>query len=331
MAAERKTIDTSELECQIAALQRVDRPELRPILEQKQAELAQARVASSTGTLTWRDAINRLIDDASLRRMHQYFQQTSYIKPTLEEFANFCLYREFFRRPKRMNSAETMGLISLRYPALEGKTAPSGWPLQPEDWSVFLKLVLDFFMRDVSAVDVEDGYLRWMGIPVQKRYVQGPGFDSELTRRQRLWPSMRSRSRPSRIPRLLRQAAELDDSPSSKDRINEVLEHAWTALRPYLQQVGDGYLLKLREIAVLSELSSGEICPYTARVLDETLNGLSPYLPERGEPEYCQQFKPPRVPKAYWRDSSGREADREEIAEWLETDPQVQQVRELGV
>ena len=331
LAAERKTIDTSELECQIAALQRVDSPELRPILEQKQAELAQARVASSTGTLTWRDAINRLIDDASLRRMHQYFQQTSYIKPTLEEFANFCLYREFFRRPKRMNSAETMGLISLRYPALEGKTAPSGWPLQPEDWSVFLKLVLDFFMRDVSAVDVEDGYLRWMGIPVQKRYVQGPGFDSELTRRQRLWPSMRSRSRPSRIPRLLRQAAELDDSPSSKDRINEVLEHAWTALRPYLQQVGDGYLLKLREIAVLSELSSGEICPYTARVLDETLNGLSPYLPERGEPEYCQQFKPPRVPKAYWRDSSGREADREEIAEWLETDPQVQQVRELGV
>lgn len=29
--------------------------------------------------------------------------------------------------------------------------------------------------------------------------------------------------------------------------------------------------------------------------------------------------------------SSTREADREEIAEWLETDPQVQQVRELGV
>ena len=328
LAAERNTVDTSALERQIAALRSANSAALRPILEQKQAELARA---SSTGTLAWRDAVNRLMGDASLRRMHQYFRETSYIKPTLEEFANFCLYREFFRRPKRMNSAETMGLISLRYPALEERTAPSGWPLQPEDWSVFLKLVLDFFMRDVSAVDVEDEYLRWMGIPVYKRYVQGPGFNSELTRRQRHWPSMRSGRRPSWIPPLLRQAAGLDDSPSSKDRINEVLEHAWTALRPHLQQVGDGYLLKLGDTAVLSELSSGEICPYTARVLDATLNGLSPYQPERGEPEKCRRFEPPRVPKPYWRDSSGREAGREEIAEWLETDPQVQQVRELGV
>ena len=61
-----------------------------------------------------------------------------------------------------------------------------------------------------------------------------------------------------------------------------MIEHAWTALLPHFQQVGDGYLLKLRDITVLSELSSGEICPYTARVLDATLNGLSPYLPERG-------------------------------------------------
>ena len=331
LAAERKTVDTSELERQIAALRKTNSAALRPILEQKEAELARTCATSGLGTLSWNDAICRLTDDASLRRMHRYFRETTYIHGTLEEFANFCLYREFFRRPKRMNSAETMGLISLGYPALEGKTVPSDWPLQSESWSTFLKLVLDFFMRDVSAVDVEDGYLRWMGIPVRKRYVQGPGFDSVLTRWQRLWPSLRTGVRPSRIPRLLQQAAGLDESPSSKDRINEVIEHAWTALRPYFQQVGDGYLLKLRDIAVLSELSSGEICPYTARVLDATLNGLSPYQPERGEPEECRRFEPPRVPKPYWRDSSGREADREEIAEWLETDPQVQQVRELGV
>ena len=331
LAAERKSGDTSELEKQIAELRRADSAVLRPILEQREADLARIRATSGLGTLLWNDAISRLMNDASLRRMHRYFRETTYIDGTLEEFASFCLYREFFRRPKRMNSAETMGLISLRYPVIEGKTPPPSWPFQAEDWSVFLKMVLDFFMRDVSAVDVEDGYLHWMGIPVRKRYVQGPGFDSVLTRWQRLWPSLRTGVRPSRIPRLLQQAAGLDDSPSSKDRINEVIEHAWTALRPHFQQVGDGYLLKLRDIAVLSEPSSGELCPYTARVLDATLNGLSPYLPERGEPEKCRRFEPPRVPKPYWRDSSGREADREEIAEWLETDPRVQQVRELGV
>ena len=263
--------------------------------------------------------------------MHKYFRDTSCIPLTPDEFADFCLYREFFRRPKRMNSAETMGLMSLRYPALEGKVSPPGWPLRPEDWPVFLKLVLDFFVRDVSAVHVKDIYLRWMGIPIRKRYIQGPGYSDELTRRQRRWPSIRPGSRQSRLPRLLRDAARLDDSPSTQDRINEAFRYAWDALRPHLQAVGDGHLLKLNEIAVLSEMSSAEICPYTARVLDATLNGLSPYLPEGGELEQCRQFVPPRVPKAYWRDSSGREADREEIAGWLENDPDVRKAREFGV
>ena len=329
LADAREIVDTSELERQIASLP--DKPDLRSLRERLEDELRQKRAASGLGMLPWNDAIYCLMDDASLRRMHRYFRETTYIDCTLEEFANFCLYREFFRRPKRMNSAETMGLISMRYPLLEGKTPPPGWLLQFEDWSVFLKLVLDFFMRDVSAVDIEDRYLRWMGIPVRKRYVQGPGFDGVLTPLQRRWPSLRTGVRPSRILRLLQQAAGLDDSPSSKDRINEAINHAWKALRPHFQQVGDGYLLKLRDIAVLSELSSGEKCPYTAQVLDATLNGLSPYQPERTEPEKCSWFEPPRIPNSYWRDSSGREADREEIAEWLETDSRVQEVRKLGV
>ena len=329
LADERKVVDTSELEGQIEALRKV--PELRPTLEQMEAELSRARAASVFGTLSWKDAAARLKDDRNLRRMHEHFRRTSYILATLDEFADFCLYREFFRRPKRMNSAETMGLVSLRYPSLEGKDPPPGWPLPPKEWTVFLKLVLDFFVRDASAVQVEDAYLRWMGIPVRKRYVQGPGYRERLTRRQRLWPSMRRGSRPSRLPRLLREAAGLDDSASSTDRVNEAFRYAWDVLRPWFQSVGDGYLLRLDKTAVLSELPSAAICPYTARVLDATLNGLSPYLPERGAPERCRQLDPPRVPSAYWRDSSGSEADREEITHWLESDPKVQEARTLGV
>ena len=334
LADERKVTDTGKLHRlrkDIEELRKSGIPGLRPILKEKEAELAKARAESGLGTLSWKAAIDRLKDDSSLRRMHDYFRRTAYLPADPDEFANFCLYREFFRRPKRMNSAETMGLISLRYPELEGKEPPLGWPLRPEDWPVFLKLVLDFFVRDASAVNVEDAYLRWMGIPVRKRYVQGPGHRERLTHHQRAWPAIRPRIRPGRMPRLLRQAAGLDDSPSSNDRINEALEHAWQALRPYLQAVGDGYLLELDEVAVLSELPSGAICPYTARVLDATLSGLSPYLPEHGEPERCKAFEPPRVPKAYWRDAAGRAADREDVVEWLETDPKVQKARELGI
>ena len=331
LAAERKVTDTGKLRGEVDALRKIGNPALRSILEQKEIDLAKAQAASELGTLPWKAAIDHLKDDSSLRRMHWYFGKITYLPVDLDQFAKFCLYREFFRRPKRMNSAETMGLISLRYPKLESKGPPPGWPLQPKDWSAFLKLVLDFFVRDISAVNVPDEYLRWMGIPVRKSYVQGPGYDGKPTRSQRAWPAIRSRARTGRMPRLLREAAGLDDSPSSNDRINEALEHAWRALRPYLQAVGEGYLLKLDEVAVLSEVPSGEVCPYTARVLDATLSGLSPYLPEHGESERCKAFEPPRVPKAYWRDSSGREAGREEVVKWLETDPKVQKAREIGV
>lgn len=151
LAAERHQPDTQELESQIAALQQADNPALRQILEQKTIELAQARAESGLGTLTWKASAEHLKGDSSLRRMRKYFRDTSYISSTLEEFADFCLYREFFRRPKRMNSAETMGLISLGYPVLKSTAIPPGWPLQSEDWPVFLKLVVDFFARDASA------------------------------------------------------------------------------------------------------------------------------------------------------------------------------------
>ena len=329
LAAERTTTDTSELERRIALVQGLDNPELRPILEDMEKKLAQDRAASRVGSLTWREAADRLTDDAEIGRMHRYFSDTTYIAGTRRDFADFCLYREFFRRPKRMNSAETMGLISLRYPNIEDTLPRAGWPLLREDWSIFLKLIVDFFVRDVSAVNVDDRYLRWMGVPIRKRYVQGPGYDGELTRQQRRWPSVRSGSRLSRLPNLLRNAARLEPSSRTDDLINESFQYAWDVMRRFLLSVGSGYLFKLDEAAVLTELETGEVCPYTMRVLDRTLHGISPYAPAGAD--RCRQFNLPRVPLAYWRNAVGQQVDREEIVGWLQGDPDIQHARELGV
>ena len=322
--------DTSELEEQLANLPNI--PALNSLRERLQNELEHKRKADGLGSLSWKEAADRLTGDASVRLMHSRFRETTHIAGSLDEFANFCLYREFFRRPKRMNSAETMGLISLRYRHLNDKQVPTGWPLRPEDWLVFLKMVVDYFMRDVSAVNVPDQYLRWMGIPVRKRYVLGPGYQGEVTRRQRRWPSVRAGTRLSRLPRILQCAStNLGGSSANHDRINEALQFAWNALRPMFTQVGDGYLLKLEETAELSELPTGFVCPYTARVLDATLGDVSPYLPAGAKPEKCKTFDPPRLPQAYWRDPSGDDIDREEIIRWMETDQKVNRARSLGV
>ena len=333
LVAERRQTDTATLEDQIEAIRLADNPTLKPVLEKLETDLAQELAGTEIGKLSWSDAAQRLKGDTNLHRMYGRFRETSYSSASfsLDEFANFCLFREFFRRPKKMNSVETMGLISLSYPSLIS-AEPRGWPFPREDWPIFLKLVVDFFVRDASAVNVKDEHIRWMGIPVRKKYILGPGHKGAATSRQRRWPSIGTQGRLSRLPHLLREAFALDDSLCSRDKVNAAMNCAWEALKPHFQQFSDGYLLKLDEIAVLSEVFSGQVCPYTGRVLDATLKQLSPYLPRRSEPEICRHtFTPPKVPQAYWRDAQGREFEQAEITCWLENDPNVVSARELGV
>lgn len=331
LTAERSITDTNDLERQIADLRRVGTPALRPILKKLESELAQARADDGLGSLAWGNAADRLTDDTEFNRMYRHFIGTSYITCTPHEFANFCLYREFFRRPKRMNSAETMGLISLRYPAFEHADPPAGWPLNPKEWSIFLKLIVDFFVRDISAVNIDDHYIRWMGIPVRQRYVQGPAYDGQLTPKQRGWPSIKPTGRVSRLPQMLRSVAGLEPSAASDDLVNEAFRCAWSAMRQHFLPVADGYLLRLDKVATLAEARIGEVCPYTGRVLDTTLRGVSPYTPVSRKPEPCLVFNRPRLPMAYWRNSDGRYVGREEVVRWLQDDPDVQHARRLGV
>ena len=332
LAEARPSLDekaATEKKREIEALRQTNNAVLRPLLEKAEAELAS--MSASVGILSWQDAERRLASDFGVRCMLKYHQHITRAGTSLEDYANFCMYREFFRRPKRMNSAETMGLIALRYPAIEAASKPPGWPLSQTDWVSFLKLALDFFMRDTSAVDLPEDYLRWMGIPVRQRYVQGPGFGDKPTKRQRRWPSVSlGVARRSRLPRLLIVAAELDESEDSLDRVNEALECAWACLRGLFLQVADGYLLNLKK-AELMELAEAEVCPYTGRILDTTLCGLSPYLPERAPPEKCRSVALPRLPKPYWREASGASVAKEEINTWVEQDPKVRTVRTLGV
>ena len=331
LAAARKQPDIAKLEREVEALSKLEDATLRVLAVEKQAELDRARASSGLGKLSWKEGIERLKGDSNLHRMHEHFKKTTYLGGSLEEFASFCLYREFFRRPKHMNSAETLGLIALHYPAVEGKRPPSGWPLDDAQWSAFVKLIIDFVVRASGAVEMDDRYLRWMGSPVRQGFIVGPGYRDTLTTRQRRWPSIRRGVGRSRIPRLLREAAALDDSPESRDRSEEALRHAWDLVRTVMQPHEEGFRLKLSEVGELRELNAGAACPYTGRTLDTTLRGLSPYLPEHGERETCKQFPPPRIPKPYWLDATGQLAERDEIADWLQSEPTVCEARELGV
>ena len=100
LAATRATVDTTKLEADVealrVALRNSDSPGLRSILEDKERELADIGTASQVGALSWNDAVNALLGDSSLRAMHRAFRYVTGTAQSEREFANFCLYREFF-------------------------------------------------------------------------------------------------------------------------------------------------------------------------------------------------------------------------------------------
>jgi len=66
------------------------------------------------------------------------------------------LIREFARRPKFQNNMETQGIIKIGYQGLEKVNAiPDNWSehgLKLEDWLDFLKVCLDFYVRENTYI-----------------------------------------------------------------------------------------------------------------------------------------------------------------------------------
>jgi hypothetical protein len=80
------------------------------------------------------------------------------------QLADLCLWREFFLRPKRQFSLETVGLLRLGYPRLAQITnvpavvAQNGVTL--EEWRALVQVTLDFHIRGSKSVAIPDDMLR---------------------------------------------------------------------------------------------------------------------------------------------------------------------------
>ncbi len=314
-------------------------PVIKNMLEGMREELRTLTdSANRTGSLTWREASLELERSPDFTDMHQAYNVLAGNKIGASAFAQFCLYREFMRRPKRMNSAETLGLVAVRYPEIEAsalRLVPNEWRsvLQgtPDDWIAFIRLLLDFQFRSNGAVDVERDHLSWMGVPVHQRFMQGPGFKGGARRDAVMWPSARKNQLRGRAVQMMARAFKLDlTENSSLDLINDMLTRAWNAIQPHLEQVGNGFLLPLRSKAELAELGQAYTCPYSRKVLDSVFRGLSPYTPMEADAEPCTPIAMPALPLPYWTYPSGQRASSAEIREWIERDDKVVRCRDVG-
>lgn len=224
--------------------------------------------------------------------------------------ARVLLLREYARRPKNQNSTETLGLVSIGYKGLEGiNTTPAFWsethapkadgsetaPLSLTDWKDFLKVALDFYVRENTFLRLNEPERAWMGARFAPKELFAPESEVRGTR-TKAWPQV-GKSQQPRLVKLLALGTGLSpEIESHKNKLNSWLNAAWQALirAQILQTQGQGYTLS-RETMTFSLPESGWVCPVTNRLIDTTFRGLTPYLPSKAEAKNyrCTQVELP--------------------------------------
>lgn len=258
---------------------------------------------SSSVAIDWTSMVEKIAASDDIR--HAMLDYNRYANPQLFHgdggaftLARVLLTREFARRPKNQNSAETLGLIKVGYRGLNNISAiPDHWGgtkapaasgegsslLTLADWKDFLTLAMHFYVRENSFFKLDDAERSWMGTRFAPKRVYEPGTEVSGPR-AKSWPQIGSSAR-QRLIKILSIGIGLDVGIEiNKNKVNSWLTAAWKALvsAQILQTDGEGYALN-REALTFSLPSTGWICPVTNRFLDTTFRGLTPYLPDRAD------------------------------------------------
>lgn len=252
--------------------------------------------------------------------------------------AKTFLIREFGRRPKRQMNLETMGLVATAYPKLADisrvpREVFEAAKFDLGSWRDFLKICLDFFVRAGGSLAIENDWRRWLGMPFPQSYLVSRDEDN-LSRNQRRWSGAKI-GRTSTLVRLLSYVlkAEPADSDGS-DRIDAVLDAAWNELRSVglLTQGGnDGFTLPVEALAFVP-IQRGWICPVTRRVLDVTLNGVTPYLPKvaTSETANCRAIEIPLYDPPFSGETDAlKQIDKGRA--WVTTNAEIESLRERSL
>ncbi len=259
-----------------------------------EAEEATLQKLSSGKVVHYQELVEWLATQAQDvgRWIHAYYAESDSLfraprgKKLLTEI---LLCREFARRPKRQNSLETMGLVSVQYPKLANvmvrrpAVEQAGFILQ--EWHDFLKICLDHFIRQRWCLKLPSSWERWGGNKVYSKQVLPPKSLERTTTRLARWPSVLPGARQNLLVRLLAYVLKVDPhTASGKDRVDSLLLAAWDdlTLSANLLQLGGGQgrYLDLDDMS-FQNITKAWVCPVTRRILDTTLRGVTPYLPAK--------------------------------------------------
>jgi len=328
IAKQRATVEAlRQAVGQLPALQSTLEAEIR-----KLGELENPRVEMS-----WAELVQRLSGEKEIRNfLHPEWKQRT--GRSLEDLADFLLFREFSRRPRRLSSLETLGFVKVVYPQLEEiarRNVPSTWrqhDLDAASWAAFLSLGVDLLVRGNVAIVIPPEYLRWFGARFRDKSIIGP--DAEAAKQPR-WALLGPVGTPPLLGQLLLRTFGLQRTdPEDRAIVNEVLREGWSQVLQILDPMADGRRLDIRRQVTFARLNEGWICPITRRVLPAAIGGYSPFLNERvaDSEGKARPIRMPQLAYPFCRDpSTDAPVPPERVEQWLETDPQVDEARAAGI
>lgn len=264
--------------------------------EDKLSRLAQHSNESSKdvtlASMSWGELSNELKQKADIKGsilLHNKYQKPEVFGQNDGplKLTEMLLFREFMRRPKRQNSLETLGLVKVHYTNLErvGK-CPEYWEqkgLTINDWRDFLKVTLDFYVRENSFIQVDDSWLQWIGSRFSSKTLRSPLSKEESDGRVKRWPQIINKNISHRLVKLLFLGSNLNPQNSAdQDIVNLWLRDAWSQLTAPNSGIfkSDGNRFHLpKEHLSFSLLSKAFVCPITNKLLDTSFRGFTPYLP----------------------------------------------------
>lgn len=316
---------------------------------EKQAEL-KAISAPPVGRIGWSDLQKELSNAAEVRWIKSQWK-SSFSNASKSDIAQILLLREFLRRPMRAGWLETLGLIGLEYPWLKKRIktehVPAAWKragLELEDWRDFLKLCMDFVVRNLPAIKIDKEIGRWIGMRFYPKELIAPDDPSPTDvakRRLNRWPKA-SRNHRGRIIQMLGHILDYDlESPQAQQDIDNLLSAAWSQLLEInlLSPSDDGHHLNFEAqnnyygpAVELRTLERAWFCPITRRVLDTTIRGITPYADDSltSDQAKCAPVKLPQPPREIIM-AVKRERRTALARQWLNDSPKVQKLREMGV
>ena len=264
-----------------------------------QKEIDDLKITNNKSNLievTWEDLYTLLAKDFDFKNgillANRHIAGSVFEDKGSIRLAQMLLTREFSRRPKNANSLETLGLVKVSYKGLnEQNDLPNHWKesgLTIQDWQNFIKVILDFYIRENTVIDLADEWKQWMGGPVRPKHVVSFELRGKIEKNKDgsknnsilVWP-LASETPNHRLVKLLVLGANLDLSlKQHKNIADDWLKKAWKVLTTeFLTDDGNNRYHLRKEKFTFSLMDKVFLCPITHRLMDTTFKGLTPYLP----------------------------------------------------